>query len=252
MPHIQIQFRRDTSASWICANPVLASGELGIELDTHQFKIGDGHTRWKLLPYGGIQGPPGPAGLILPPQEPTAGQVLTYFGPSGYPSNLRWTTPISYASSTAVIRASMATGPSAVNFDFTNNTWPPIIPTTFGTGFIAGTEDHPGGTDCDGFSLTMDPSYTMQNLPIITGTVAYWDSSSAKMIYMQVKFGNSSISQSICMTIEPTLPCDLSTNYGVPLKLRISGITKNAFNSVGNIGSSPLNYAIIIYLQLNN
>ena len=75
MPHIQIQFRRDTSVSWTFADPVLASGELGIELDTKQFKIGDGHTRWRLLPYGGIQGPPGPAGLILPPTTPQVGQV---------------------------------------------------------------------------------------------------------------------------------------------------------------------------------
>jgi hypothetical protein len=51
MPHIQIQFRRDTSVSWTFANPVLASGELGIELDTKKFKIGDGTTAWNSLPY---------------------------------------------------------------------------------------------------------------------------------------------------------------------------------------------------------
>ena len=92
----------------------------------------------------------------------------------------------------------------------------------------------------------------MQNLPIITGTVAYWDNSSQKMFYMQMKFGNSSTSDSISMTIEPTLPCDLSTNYGIPLKLTVSGITTNAFSGAGNIGANPLNYAIAIYLQLNN
>jgi hypothetical protein len=55
------------------------------------------------------------------------------------------------------------------------------------------------------------------------------------------------------MTIEPTTtPYNLSTNYGTPLKLTLSGITANAFTGVGNIGASPLNYAIIIYLQLNN
>jgi hypothetical protein len=239
MPHIQIQFRRDTSVSWTFANPVLASGEMGIELDTKQFKIGDGTTRWSLLPYGGIQGPVGPAGLILPPTTPQIGQVLTYVG--GPPSGIQWRNQLSYNTTTATIRGSKA----ATNFDFTNATWPAIIPAAFGSGFTS-------GTDTDTFSITMNSSYTMQNLPIITGTVAYWDDSSKKMFYMQMKFGNSSTSNSIAMSIEPTSPYNLSTNYGTPLRLTISGITANAFTGVGNIGASPLNYAIVIYLQLNN
>jgi len=62
MPYIQLQFRRDTSTNWTSANPLLASGEMGIELDTRKFKIGDGCLNWNNLPYGGLQGPPGPAG----------------------------------------------------------------------------------------------------------------------------------------------------------------------------------------------
>ena len=62
MPYIQLQFRRDTSTNWTSANPLLASGEMGIELDTHRFKIGDGCLYWNSLPYGGLQGPTGPAG----------------------------------------------------------------------------------------------------------------------------------------------------------------------------------------------
>lgn len=236
MPHIQIQFRRDTSVSWTFANPILASGEMGIELDTKQFKIGDGTTRWSLLPYGGIQGPAGPAGLILPPITPQIGQVLTYVG--GSPSAIQWRDQLSYDTTTATIRASLA----ATNFNFLNPTFPTIIPAAFGSGFTS-------GTDTDEFSITMNSSYSIQNLPIITGTVAYWDDSADKIFYMQMKFGNSSTSNSVVMTIEPTLPCDLTTNYGVPLKLRVSGITKNAFTGVG---ASPLNYAIVIYLQLNN
>jgi len=239
MPHIQIQFRRDTSVSWTFANPVLASGELGIELDTKQFKIGDGNTRWSLLPYGGIQGPPGPAGLILPPTTPQIGQVLTYVG--GSPSGIQWRNQLSYNTTTATIRATKA----ATNFDFTSVTWPQIIPTAFGSGFTS-------GTDTDTFSIIMNSTYNMQNLPIITGTLAYWDDSSKKMYYMQMKFGNSSPSNSVSMTIEPTPPYNLSTNYGTPLTLTLSGITANAFTGVGNIGASPLNYAIVIYLQLNN
>ena len=62
MPFIQLQFRRDTCQNWANTNPVLASGEMGIELDTHMFKIGDGIAPWVNLAYGGIQGPRGPQG----------------------------------------------------------------------------------------------------------------------------------------------------------------------------------------------
>ena len=56
------------------------------------------------------------------------------------------------------------------------------------------------------------------------------------------------------MRIEPTTPITgVQTNLGSPLKLTISGVTSNAFNnSVDNIGTGLLSYAVIVYLQLNN
>ena len=65
MPFIQLQFRRDISANWVINNPILAGGEMGIETDTKQFKIGDGIMQWRDLPYGGIQGPPGRVETIV-------------------------------------------------------------------------------------------------------------------------------------------------------------------------------------------
>ena len=59
---VQIQFRNDTAANWTSANPTLAVGEMGIETDTDQFKIGDGATAWTSLGYGGIVGPAGADG----------------------------------------------------------------------------------------------------------------------------------------------------------------------------------------------
>jgi hypothetical protein len=47
-----IQFRRDTASNWTSNNPTLAAGELGIESDTGQYKIGDGSTVWTSLSYG--------------------------------------------------------------------------------------------------------------------------------------------------------------------------------------------------------
>ena len=52
----QIQFRRDTAVKWTSVNPILASGELGLEIDTDFFKFGDGVTPWNDLPYSGSSG----------------------------------------------------------------------------------------------------------------------------------------------------------------------------------------------------
>lgn len=54
---VQIQLRNDTSANWTLSDPILAQGEMGIETDTDQFKIGNGSDVWSDLPYGGLQGP---------------------------------------------------------------------------------------------------------------------------------------------------------------------------------------------------
>lgn len=50
----RIQLRRDTAANWTAANPVLASGEVGVELDTKGLKVGDGSTAWNSLAYASI------------------------------------------------------------------------------------------------------------------------------------------------------------------------------------------------------
>lgn len=47
-----IQFRRDYSSNWTLANPVLAEGELGVEFDNYNVKIGNGISSWNQLPYG--------------------------------------------------------------------------------------------------------------------------------------------------------------------------------------------------------
>jgi len=47
----KVQVRRDTAANWTTANPTLASGEIGFETDTLEFKIGNGSTAWTSLKY---------------------------------------------------------------------------------------------------------------------------------------------------------------------------------------------------------
>lgn len=49
----KIQLRNGTAAEWTAKNPVLLKGEMGIEIDTHKIKVGDGSTQWSELAYCG-------------------------------------------------------------------------------------------------------------------------------------------------------------------------------------------------------
>ena len=90
----QILFRRDTSENWVQANPLLAQGELGLETDTGQFKVGNGSDEWNSLLYAS-----GPRGLrwmgewdseteyferdVVTFSKPTADHASVYFAVSG-------------------------------------------------------------------------------------------------------------------------------------------------------------------------
>lgn len=50
----KIQLRRGTAAEWAAANPILAGGEVGVELDTYKYKIGNGSDSWNSLPYSSV------------------------------------------------------------------------------------------------------------------------------------------------------------------------------------------------------
>lgn len=45
------------AAVFIGTNPILALGEIGKEIDTGQYKVGNGIGRWKNLPYGSGNAP---------------------------------------------------------------------------------------------------------------------------------------------------------------------------------------------------
>lgn len=48
----RVQFRRDIKARWAEFNPVLMEGEIGLEIDTNNIKMGDGVHAWNELEYG--------------------------------------------------------------------------------------------------------------------------------------------------------------------------------------------------------
>lgn len=50
----KIQLRNDTASKWTEKNPQLLKGEVGIEIDTRKFKIGDGTNNWNALSYANI------------------------------------------------------------------------------------------------------------------------------------------------------------------------------------------------------
>jgi hypothetical protein len=63
---ITIQLKRGTAARWNQTNPILALGELGLEIDTQKFKVGNGVTPWSALRYAsGAVGPQGPQGVQI-------------------------------------------------------------------------------------------------------------------------------------------------------------------------------------------
>ena len=80
MPNIQLQFRRGTATEWSNANTLLAAGELAIETDTQNIKIGDGTTSWNSLSYGGLVGPTGPTSFTVSPT--TSGNLVYANGTS--------------------------------------------------------------------------------------------------------------------------------------------------------------------------
>lgn len=46
-----IKLRRDTDTNWSSVNPVLNSGEMGLNTTNGKIKIGDGSSTWTVLPY---------------------------------------------------------------------------------------------------------------------------------------------------------------------------------------------------------
>jgi len=112
MPFIQLQIRRDSLANWVSNNPVLASGEMGINLDTYQYKLGDGVKTWMQLPYAGIAGPTGAPGTSISNSTGATG-VTGSIGPTG----LTGPTGISSTGITGSVRVGFSgfTGPTGLS-----------------------------------------------------------------------------------------------------------------------------------------
>jgi hypothetical protein len=80
--------RRGTELSWTTSDPILEDGELALNTNNGQFKIGDGFSNWSELPY--FVGPTGPTG----PTGPEGASGLSWEG--------TWSALTDYAANDAV------------------------------------------------------------------------------------------------------------------------------------------------------
>jgi hypothetical protein len=51
---VRIQVRRGTAAEWTSRNPTLSEGEIGFEIDSNRFKIGNGTSAWSSMEYASV------------------------------------------------------------------------------------------------------------------------------------------------------------------------------------------------------
>ena len=52
---MKILVRRDTTNNWTMSNHVLELGEIGLDVQTHEMKMGDGVTGWTALESFNLQ-----------------------------------------------------------------------------------------------------------------------------------------------------------------------------------------------------
>jgi hypothetical protein len=98
-----IQQRRDTSANWYSVNPILAQGEMGVDLTFGGFKIGDGIATWNALPYENALGIGTTDSIDSLVGTPCTGSVSNLFIRGEYQ---KYTVDGKYAASTVVGRTS--------------------------------------------------------------------------------------------------------------------------------------------------
>jgi hypothetical protein len=117
----QIKLRRDTAANWTSVNPILATGEPGLETDTLKLKYGDGVNHWNSLSYPTVLLPTtiATATTATNVASGTSNQLLVQIAPgtTGFittptiPGFLQWTgSSFTWSSTSTVAAAQTLTG----------------------------------------------------------------------------------------------------------------------------------------------
>ena len=80
MSFSKIQLRRDTSINWETNNPILAVGEVGLDITNRIMKVGDGISGWNSLGSWSVWG----NSIITvgeePPASPSEGDIWIQYG----------------------------------------------------------------------------------------------------------------------------------------------------------------------------
>lgn len=98
----RILLRNDTATAWSTANPVLMKGEIGIEIDTNKFKIGDGTKTWSALSYVGTQVEVTGEGEVITGASVSANGTLTLTRGKLYLDDVLLEAPLTYTANIGV------------------------------------------------------------------------------------------------------------------------------------------------------
>jgi hypothetical protein len=117
----KIQIRRGNAAQWTSQNPVLSEGEIGFELDTAKFKIGNGSSTWNSLVYSSVLAseisiPVAGTDYIAFSEKGAAGGVAELDGDGYVPTaQLRFATGPTGAQGNSITGPTGATGATGAN-----------------------------------------------------------------------------------------------------------------------------------------
>lgn len=98
----KILLRNDLATAWTTANPVLLTGEIGIEIDTNKFKIGDGVKHWIELSYVGTQVEVTGEGEVITGASVSADGTLTLTKGKLYLDDVYLEAPLTYTANIGV------------------------------------------------------------------------------------------------------------------------------------------------------
>ena len=116
----RIQLRRDTATNWESVNPVLAEGEIGIDLTNNKFKIGNGVDNYADLPYASGDAETLTAQSPLEIEDNYSAEIITSSNITYDVSTGSLTTNFSSANEEGTITFTI---PSNVNIDVLNDYW---------------------------------------------------------------------------------------------------------------------------------